>query len=110
MTLWATGGSLRAMSSYAVLWQTGGDKPASGRLEFDPYGLWLQGGKRGAELRIEIPYEEITAAARDPQAHIGPCRAIRIESRSAEPLLLASIGGIGVLGEILATLRDATSG
>ena len=96
------------MSSYAVLWQKAGGEPHSGRLELDPHGLWLRGGRRDHEERIEIPYDEIVTAQRDPFASIGPNRAIRVDSRSAGPLLLASLGGAGILHEILATLQQAT--
>ena len=76
-----------------------------GRLEFDPHGLWLHGGERGNELRVEVPYDEIVTVKRDPDDRIGPCPAIRVQSRSAGNWLIASAGGVGILGEIQARLR-----
>jgi hypothetical protein len=94
---------IRAMSSYAVFWRNGGIA-FHGRLEFDPYGLWLHGGEPGHQLRVEVPYDEIVRAERAGD-RIGPCPAIRIHTRAAGTLLIASIGGVGVLSEILETLH-----
>lgn len=95
------------MSSYAVFWRNSG-VAFHGRLEFDPHGLWLHGGERGHELRVEVPYDEIVGVERDPQSRIGPCQAIRIRTRAAGNLLIASAGSLGILGEIQDTLQRAT--
>jgi hypothetical protein len=95
------------MPSYAVFWRNGGIA-FHGRLEFDPHGFWLHGGERGHELRVEVPYDEIVRVERDRDDQIGPCQAIRIQTRAASDLLIASIGGVGILGEIQDTLRHAT--
>jgi hypothetical protein len=87
------------MSSYAVFWRNGGIA-FHGRLEFDPHGLWLHGGERSHEIRVEVPYDEIIRAERAGD-QIGTCPAIRIPTRAAGTLLIASTGGVGVLGEIL---------
>jgi hypothetical protein len=88
-----------AMSTYPVFWRNGGIA-FHGRLEFDPHGLWLSGGKRGHEIRVEVPYDEIVSADRAGD-RVGPCPAIRIHTRAAGTLLIASIGGFGILSEIL---------
>jgi hypothetical protein len=103
MTSSLTGTTMGAMSSYAVFWRSGGIA-LYGRLEFDPHGLWLHGGERGYELRVEVPYNEIVSAERAGD-RIGPCPAIRIQTRAAGSLLIASIGGFGVLSEILARVH-----
>jgi len=51
---------IRTMSSYAACWRNGGIA-FHGRLEFDPYGLWLSGGDRGHELRVEVPTTKSSA-------------------------------------------------
>jgi hypothetical protein len=91
------------MPSYAVFWRNGGIA-FHGRLEFDPHGLWLHGGEQGHEIRLEVPYDEIASAERAGD-RIGPCPAIRIHTRAAAPLLIASIGGFGILSEILETVH-----
>jgi hypothetical protein len=93
-----------AMSSYAVFWRNGGIA-FHGRLELDPDGLWLHGGEGGHELHVEVPYDEILSVERDAHDRIGTCPAIRIKSRAARSLLIASIGGAGMLGEILERIR-----
>jgi hypothetical protein len=60
-----------------------------------------------APHRVEIPYDEIVTANRDPFAHIGRRHAIRVESRAAGQLLLASVGAAGELSEIFDTLQRA---
>lgn len=95
------------MSSYAVFWRNGGIA-FHGRLDFDPHGLWLHGGERGHELRVEVPYDEILHVERDKHDQIGPCPAIRIQTRAASDLLIASSNGDGILGEIQDTLCRAT--
>lgn len=87
------------MASYAVLWRNSGIA-FYGRLEFDPDGLWLQGGERGHELRVEVPYDEIISVERDQHDRIGPSPAIRVQTRAAGSLLIASIGGLGGPGEL----------
>jgi hypothetical protein len=99
------GMTLEQMSSYAVFWRNGGGISFHGRLELDPHGLWLQGGEQGRELRVEVPYDEIIAVERTAQDRIGPSPAIRIRSRAAGSLLIASIGGVGMLSEIMDKLR-----
>jgi hypothetical protein len=90
---------IRAMFSYAVCWRNGGIA-FHGRLEFDPHGLWLSGGDRGHELRVEVPYDEIVGAERAGD-RIGPCPAVRVRTRATGTLLIASMGGFGCLSEIL---------
>jgi hypothetical protein len=93
------------MSSYAVFWRNTGIV-FHGHLELDPHGLWLRGGERGHELRVDVPYDEIVSIERNGHDRIGPCPAIRIQSRAAGSLLISSIGGVGTLGEIYASLQQ----
>ncbi len=91
--------NIHPVSSYAVCWR--GDGIAFyGRLECNAHGLELSGGERDHELRVEVPYDEVVRAERAGD-RIGPCPALRIDTRAAGTLLVASMGGLGVLGEIL---------
>jgi hypothetical protein len=96
----------KGMSSYAVFWSNGGIA-FHGRLELDPHGLWLHGGERGHELRVEVPYDEIVGVEQDGQTRIGSSRAIRVQTRAAGSLLIASSVGLGSLGEIQETVCHA---
>ncbi len=69
------------MSSYAVVWRTDGELPLSGKLELAKDALWLEGGERGTETRLVIPYHEILGLERDSEIRIGRCHAITIFSR-----------------------------
>jgi hypothetical protein len=96
------------MESYAVLWQEGGAAPVTGRLDFGARNLTLHGGHRGAEVRVDIPYTDICAAERGRES-IGPLRAIRLDSRTRGSMLLATLGGLTLRGEILESLQRAVS-
>jgi hypothetical protein len=100
---------MRCMSSYAVFWRNGGIA-FHGRLELDLHGLWLHGGELGHEFRVDVPFDDIVGVERDPQATIGSCQAIRVQTRRAGNLLIASSGGNGSLGEIQETVCDAIGG
>jgi hypothetical protein len=95
------------MSSYAVFWRSTGIA-FHGQLELDPHGLWLRGGEQGHELRVEVPYDEIVNIERNGEDRIGPCPAIRVQSRAGGSLLIASIAGAGTLSEIFASLKQHT--
>jgi hypothetical protein len=59
--------------------------------------------------RLQIRYDEVITAERHPGRRIGPCNALRLDCLNCGTLLIASIGGVGILGEIFATLRTALS-
>jgi hypothetical protein len=105
MRMQPTCATLRPMSSYAVLWKKENALAQAGRLELDPYGIWLHGGLRGQEVRVEIPYSEIEAVEHTRRDRIGPCRALCVHTRCNGEVMLATLGGPGVLGEILDFLR-----
>jgi hypothetical protein len=97
------------MSSYAVFWRNGGIA-FHGRLELDPHGLWLHGGEQGHELHVDVPYDEIVGVDRDAEARIGSSEAIRVRTRAAGNLLIASSAGVARLREIQETVRRAICG
>jgi hypothetical protein len=89
------------MSSYGVIWRNEEGMPLAGSLEFTQRGLWLHGGHHESEEHVHIPYGAILGLERDPQTRIGRYCAITIFSRNAGELLVASVGGIGILTEIV---------
>jgi hypothetical protein len=93
------------MTSYAVILQHEGEPPAAGRLEIGPHALWFHGSNRVGQERLELDHSEIVSAVRDRNIHIGPCRAIRIQSHTLGSFLLASMGGVGILREILESIN-----
>jgi hypothetical protein len=98
------------MSSYGVIWRNEEGMPLAGSLELTQRGLWLHGGHHESEEHVHIPYGEILGLERDPQTRIGRYCAITIFSRTAGELLVASVGGIGILTEIVGALQQALTG
>ena len=99
-----------ALSSYAVLWQAGGDKQPPAGSNSIRLGCGCMAAKAARRCGSRFPTRRSPRLRATRRRTSAPGGAIRIETRSAEPLLLASIAGIGVLGEILETLRVATGG
>ena len=94
--------------SYAVLWRQGDGPALAGRLELSENTLWLRGGgNRWNEQWLAVPYSEIAGLERGPEMRIGRCHAITIFRHNASDVLLASIGGVGALGEIFGFLQQA---
>jgi len=99
--------TMRCMSSYAVFWQYGSGIAFHGRLDFVAGGFRLRGGEPGHDLRVEVAYGEVVAVERDSHTRIGSSQAIRIRTRAAGILLVASAGDAGMLGEIQRLLSRA---
>ena len=94
------------MVSYAVTLQPDGEAPSAGRLDIDRKVLRFRGRNPAGQLRIELPADEIVSAGKNAGVGDGPGRTIRIETRTLGAFLVASIGGVGILSEIL----DAING
>lgn len=88
--------------SYAVLWSANRESIHAGRLALLPSSLLLEGSTRGDAFRCEIGYEEIVGVG------IGRGRSERIRGRpvmvikkvGGELLRVATLGGVGLLGEL----------
>jgi hypothetical protein len=99
--------TLGRVPSYAVVWRNDDGLPRSGRLELTEEALSFHGGDRRNETRLVIPYGDLLGLERDPERRLGHCRAITIFSRNAGELLVATVGGVGLLSEIFASLQQA---
>jgi hypothetical protein len=95
------------ISGYAVVWRRDEGLPLPGQLEMTKKELVLRGGTREREEGVRIPYHEILGLERDSETRSGRCRAITVFSRSSGDLLIASIGGVGILSEIWTALQQA---
>lgn len=96
------------MSGYAVVWRNDEELPHAGRLELTEKALSLHGRDRP----LVIPYAEILGLERGSQTRIGRARAIMIftKRRNAGELLVATVGGVGLLSEIFTALQQALGG
>jgi hypothetical protein len=93
---------------YAVVWRTGDGPTSSGRLELGDDGLVLHGS--GEHDGLRIPFDELSSAeiGRGAQERINGDRSLVLERQSCERVLVAALGGVGLLGELtdlLARLR-----
>jgi hypothetical protein len=92
---------------YAVVWRTGDGPTSSGRLELGADELVLHGA--GSEGLL-VPFDELASAeiGRGAGDRINGEKSLVLERHSCERVLVATLGGVGLLGELtelLARLR-----
>jgi hypothetical protein len=93
---------------YAVVWRTGDGPTSSGRLELGDDELVLQGS--GGPEGLRIPFDELASVeiGRGAGERINGDKSLVLERHSCERVLVAALGGVGLLGELtdlLARLR-----
>jgi hypothetical protein len=93
---------------YAVVWRTGDGPTTSGRLELGDDDLVLHGS--GEPDRLRIPLDELSSVeiGRGTAERINGDKSLVLERHSCERVLVAALGGVGLLGELtdlLARLR-----
>ncbi len=93
---------------YAVVWRTGDGPTSSGRLAFGDDDLVLHGS--GGPDGLRIPFDELSSAeiGRGAGERINGDKSLVLERHSRERVLVAAMGGVGLLGELtdlLARLR-----
>lgn len=93
---------------YAVVWRSGDGPTSSGRLEVGEDELVLHGAEAPQGLRI--PFDELSSVeiGRAAGERVNGDRSLVLERPSCERVLVAALGGVGLLGEItelLARLR-----
>jgi hypothetical protein len=92
---------------YPVVWRTGDGPVSSGRLEVARDELLLHGAGCG---RLRVSFDDLSSVeiGRSPAERINGERSLVLERPSCERVLVAVLGGVGLLGEIselLARLR-----
>jgi hypothetical protein len=93
---------------YAVVWRSGDGPTSSGRLELGDDDLVLHGSAEPDRLRI--PFDELSSVeiGRGTAERINGNKSLVLERPSCERVLVAALGGVGLLGELtdlLARLR-----
>jgi hypothetical protein len=93
---------------YAVVWRTGDGPTSTGRLELGDDDLVLHGS--GGPDGLRIPFDELSSAeiGRGASERINGDKSLVLERHSCERVLVAALGGAGLLGELtdlLARLR-----
>ena len=89
---------------YAVVWRTGDGPTSSGRLELGDDDLVLHGS--GEPDGIRIPFDELSSVeiGRGAAERINGDKSLVLERHSCERVLVAALGGVGLLGELTALL------
>jgi hypothetical protein len=93
---------------YAVVWRTGDGPTSSGRLELGDDDLVLHGSGEPDGLRIPFDDLESVEIGRGTAERINGDKSLVLERHSCERVLVAALGGVGLLGELtdlLARLR-----
>jgi hypothetical protein len=93
---------------YAVVWRTGDGPPSSGRLELGVDDLVLHGSSAPDGFRIPLDELSSVEIGRGAAERINGDKSLVLERHSCEQVLVAALGGMGLLGELtelLARLR-----
>jgi hypothetical protein len=85
---------------YAVVWRTGDGPTSCGRLELGPDDLVLHGSDEPNGLRI--PFDQLSSVevGRTADERINGDKSLVLERHSCERVLVAALGGVGLLGEL----------
>jgi hypothetical protein len=88
---------------YAVVWRTGDGPSSSGRLELGEDELVLHGRETTG---LRIPFDELSSVeiGRGAGERINGDKSVVLERHSCDRVLIAALGGVGLLGEITALL------
>jgi len=92
---------------FAAVWRTGDGPTSSGKLELGADDLVLHGS---SEDVLRIPFDELSSVeiGRAADERVNGDRSLVLERHSCERVLVAALGGVGLLGELtdlLARLR-----
>jgi hypothetical protein len=104
----STQGNRERPHDYAAVWRTGDGPTSSGRLELGADELVLQRSGEPEGLRIPLDEVESVGIGRGAGDRVNGEKSLVLERRSCERVLVAALGGVGLLGELtdlLARLR-----
>jgi len=84
---------------YAVVWRTGDGPTSSGKLELGADDLVLHGS---SEDELRIPFDDLSSAeiGRAADERVNGDKSLVLERHSCERVLVAALGGVGLLGEL----------
>jgi hypothetical protein len=85
---------------YAVVWRTGEGPTSSGRLELGDDDLVLHGSGEADGLRIPLDELSSVEIGRGTAERINGDKSLVLERHSCERVLVAALGGVGLLGEL----------
>lgn len=96
--------------SYAVTWDDGRGFAGPGKLELRGEGLRLESGRRDGHLRVlALRYDGVSAVRMAyGRERLRRCPTLVLERRGKDPVLIASISGVGSLSELSDVLARRT--
>jgi len=93
---------------YAVVWRAGNGPTSSGRLQLGDDELVLNGAAAPDGLRIPLADLSSVEIGRAPADRVNGEKSLVLERRSCERVLVAALGGVGLLGELNDLSRGTT--
>ena len=98
--------------TYAVLWCSSHDPIRAGRLDLLPASLVLEGSSLGDVGRHEVAYADISTVdiGRTQEQRLRGRPVALIEESDGSVLRIASLGGAGLLGELVERVDEARHG
>jgi len=95
--------------TYAVLWCSGSEPIRAGRLDLTPVSLVLEGSSLGDTGRHEVAYADISTIGigRTQDERLRGRPVALIEETDGCLLRIASLGGAGLLGELVERVDEA---
>jgi hypothetical protein len=89
-------------TSYGVVWRTGAEPLARGKLELLPRVLRLDGTCHGGPVALELPYAELDAVrtGRTARERLSGRPTLVLERRGRAPIVIASVAQAGVVAEL----------
>lgn len=97
-------------TSYGVVWRTGENALARGKLELLPRAVRLDGMRGEQHVALEIPYEELDGAhvGRLPTERLNGHPTLVLEPHGREPIVVSAVAQAGVIAELTDRIAELT--
>jgi hypothetical protein len=89
-------------TTYGVVWRTGSEPRARGKLELLPCVVRLDGVSGEERVTLEIPYEELESVrtGRAPADRLNGHPTLVLERRGQAPVVVSAVAQSGVIAEV----------
>jgi hypothetical protein len=97
-------------TTYGVVWRSGTEPLARGKLELLPRVVRLDGVAGDERVTLEIPYEELESVrtGRAPADRLNGLPTLVLERRGAAPVVVSAVAQSGVIAEVTEHLAKLT--
>ena len=99
-------------TSYGVVWRTGSEPLARGKLELLPKVVRLDGVSGDERVTVEIPYEELESVrtGRAPADRLNGHPTLVLERRDHTCIVISAVAQAGVIAEVTEHLAKQNLG